>query len=87
MENFLLPALGPGYTLVMDNATFHKSEYTKIIIGNAGCQLRVYLWINPAKIGLAKFKDYKSPLIACNTLRAVIAAVSVRNTLGPKRMG
>jgi len=39
LENFLLPALGPGYTLVMDNAAFHKSEYTKIIIANAGCQL------------------------------------------------
>lgn len=39
LENFLLPALGPGYTLVMDNATFHKSEDTKILIDNAGCQL------------------------------------------------
>jgi isftu1 transposase len=39
LENFLLPALGPGYTLVMDNAAFHKSEYTKILIKNAGCQL------------------------------------------------
>lgn len=37
--NFLLPALGPGYILVMDNAAFHKSELTKTLIINAGCQL------------------------------------------------
>ncbi len=39
LENFLLPALGPGYTLVMDNAAFHKSNDTKILIQKAGCQL------------------------------------------------
>jgi isfu1 transposase len=39
LENFLLPSLGPGYTLIMDNAAFHKSEDTKILITKAGCQL------------------------------------------------
>ena len=39
LENFLLPSLGSGYTLIMDNAAFHKSEDTKILIKNAGCQL------------------------------------------------
>jgi len=39
LENFLLPALGPGYTIVMDNAAFHKSEKTKTLIENAGCKL------------------------------------------------
>ena len=39
LVNFLLPALGPGYTIVMDNAAFHKSELTKILIEDAGCQL------------------------------------------------
>lgn len=39
LENFLLPTLGPGYTLIMDNAAFHKSENTKILIENAGCKL------------------------------------------------
>ncbi len=39
LANFLLPALGPGYTIVMDNAAFHKSELTKIQIEDAGCQL------------------------------------------------
>lgn len=39
LEHFLLPALGSGYILIMDNATFHKSEQTKLLIENAGCQL------------------------------------------------
>ncbi|MCH9755912.1 MAG: transposase [Gammaproteobacteria bacterium] len=32
LENFLLPILGPGYTIIMDNAAFHKSECTKALI-------------------------------------------------------
>lgn len=39
LENFLLPELGSGYTLVMDNATFHRSEQTKALIEKAGCRL------------------------------------------------
>ncbi|MCH9715941.1 MAG: IS630 family transposase [Gammaproteobacteria bacterium] len=39
LENFLLPELGPGYTIIMDNAAFHKSEETKRLIGNAHCHL------------------------------------------------
>ena len=55
LENFLLPALGPGYTLVMDNATFHKSEYTKIIIENAGCQLLFFPPYSPDLNPIEKF--------------------------------
>lgn len=39
LENFLLPALGPGYTIIMDNAAFHKSEQTKLLIESAQCNL------------------------------------------------
>lgn len=39
LENFLLPTLGAGYTIVMDNAAFHKSEQTKILIEQANCEL------------------------------------------------
>ncbi len=39
LENCLLPTLGPGYTIVMDNAAFHKSEKTKILIERARCNL------------------------------------------------
>ena len=37
--NFLIPTLSPGDTVVMDNATFHKSEETNKIITDAGCEL------------------------------------------------
>jgi len=39
LANFLLPTLTPGHILVMDNATFHKSEETRKLINTAGCQL------------------------------------------------
>ncbi|HBJ7671775.1 transposase [Legionella pneumophila serogroup 1] len=39
LEQCLLPALGPGYTIIKDNATFHKSEKTKTLIRNAQCRL------------------------------------------------
>ena len=39
LEMFLLPALGPGYVLVMDNAAFHKSETTRALIEQAQCHL------------------------------------------------
>ncbi len=34
LENFLLPALGEGFTVVIDKATFHKSTKTKSLIEN-----------------------------------------------------
>ncbi len=39
LETFLLPALGPGHIIIMDNAAFHKSEKTKKIIADAQCTL------------------------------------------------
>lgn len=39
IENFLLPELIPGQTVIMDNATFHKSLKTKNLIEQAGCHL------------------------------------------------
>ena len=39
LANFLLPELGKGYVIVMDNATFHKSEKTKELIKNDGSEL------------------------------------------------
>ena len=37
-----IKVLIPGQVVIMDNATFHKSEKTKRLIEEAGCQL-VYL--------------------------------------------
>lgn len=42
IEEVLIKDLKPGQVVIMDNATFHKSERTKKLIEEAGCQL-VYL--------------------------------------------
>jgi isftu1 transposase len=39
LEEFLLPAIGKGMTLIMDNAIFHKSQTTKDIVHKAGCSI------------------------------------------------
>jgi transposase len=42
IEEVLIKVLKLGQVVIMDNATFHKSEQTKKLIQGAGCQL-VYL--------------------------------------------
>ena len=39
VEQFLVPELTSGQIVVMDNATFHKSEETRLLIEKAGCKL------------------------------------------------
>lgn len=39
LESCLLPELPPGYTIVIDNASFHKSQKTIELIESAGCRL------------------------------------------------
>ncbi len=39
LSNFLLPEIGSGKTIIMDNAAFHKSPETAAIINGAGCDL------------------------------------------------
>jgi transposase len=39
VEQFLIPELIPGQIVVLDNATFHKSNRTKELIESAGCTL------------------------------------------------
>jgi transposase len=39
LENMLLPKLGPGYTLILDNAKFHKSISTKKLVNRFQCEL------------------------------------------------
>jgi transposase len=38
-EQFLIKELKPGQVVVMDNATFHKSQKTKELIQSVGCRL------------------------------------------------
>ena len=39
LEEMLLPTLTGGMTIIMDNAIFHKSERTRELIRNAGCEI------------------------------------------------
>lgn len=39
VEQFLIKELEPGQVVVMDNATFHKSQRTKELIESVGCRL------------------------------------------------
>lgn len=39
LERYLIPELKPGQVIVMDNATFHKSQKTKELLGAVGCQV------------------------------------------------
>ena len=42
VEDFLVPELKAGQTVIMDNVSFHKSPKTRELIEKAGCKL-VYL--------------------------------------------
>lgn len=60
LANFLLPEIGHGKTIIMDNAAFHKSQQTESIINDAGCSL-VFLPtyspdLNPIEIFWANLK-------------------------------
>ena len=39
IENLLVPTLRPGQTVILDNASFHKSVKTRKLIENAGCKV------------------------------------------------
>ena len=39
IEKFLIKELEPGQFVIMDNASFHKSQKTKDLIESAGCKL------------------------------------------------
>lgn len=40
VTNCLVPELKPGQTVILDNASFHKSPKTKILVEGAGCYLK-----------------------------------------------
>jgi transposase len=40
LEQALVPELRPGQTVLMDNASFHKSPATKALIESKGCYLK-----------------------------------------------
>lgn len=38
LEHVLVPTLSPGYTIILDNASFHKGGRIKALISSAGCE-------------------------------------------------
>ena len=79
IEDFLVPELKPGQTVILDNATFHKSEKTKKLIENAGCNV-IFLPpyspdLNPIETFWANLKKKIKSLIAkFHTLQQAIDA-------------
>jgi len=73
LEKILLPQLPRGFTLILDNAAFHKSFTTRELIEKAGCQL-LYLPtyspdLNPIEHYWHKIKSALRPLIPdCSSL-------------------
>ena len=60
LKDFLIPELKPGQVVIMDNATFHKSEESRKLIENAGCRI-LFLPayspdLNPIEVFWANFK-------------------------------
>ena len=77
VEHFLVQELHPGQVVVMDNATFHKSQTTKQLIEDAGCQV-IFLPpyspdLNPIEKFWANMKRWvKSKITAfCNIKEAI----------------
>jgi transposase len=60
LKEFLIPELKPGQVVILDNASFHKSEESKRLIEGAGCKI-LFLPayspdLNPIEIFWANFK-------------------------------
>jgi len=60
LKDFLIPALLPGQVVIMDNASFHKSQNSHRLIEQAGCKV-LFLPpyspdLNPIEIFWANFK-------------------------------
>lgn len=58
VEKCLLPELFPGQVVVMDNATFHKSKITRLLIEQAGCKLLFLPPYSPDLNPIEKFWAY-----------------------------
>jgi transposase len=67
LEKVLLPTLPKGTTVIMDNATFHKSIKTKKLIEKFGCHLLFLPTyspdLNPIEHWWHKIKSILRPLI------------------------
>lgn len=64
LEQALVPVLQPGQTVILDNATFHKSVTISTLIAQAGCEL---LYLPPYSPELNEIEHCWFPLK--NTIR------------------
>jgi transposase len=77
LKDFLIPELKPGQVVIMDNATFHKSQDSQQLIKQAGCRI-LFLPpyspdLNPIEIFWANFKKIvRSNLEKLKTLAEAI---------------
>lgn len=55
LEKVLLPELPKDKVLILDNASFHRSEETKYLVNNAGCKL---LFLPPYSPDLNPIEKY-----------------------------
>jgi len=55
MEKMLIPKLKPGQVLILDNASFHRSEKSKTLVEEAGCRL---LFLPPYSPDLNPIEKY-----------------------------
>ncbi|WP_425394234.1 IS630 family transposase [Chroococcidiopsis thermalis] len=55
----LLPHLKPGQTVILDNATFHKSEKIRELIKSAQCEIQ---YLPPLSPGLNEIEHYLFPI-------------------------
>lgn len=79
VEQVLCPELTPGQVVIMDNATFHKSEKTRSLVEAAQCEL-IFLPpyspdLNPIEIFWANLKNkIRANLITMSSLSQAIDA-------------
>jgi transposase len=66
LANFLLPEIGRGKTIILDNAAFHKSQQTESIINDAGCNLIFLPAYSPDFNPIEKFWANLKKTIKCN---------------------
>lgn len=62
IEKVLIPVLNPGQTVVIDNASFHKSKRITQLIENAGCQL---IYLAPYSPDLNPIEHYWHKIKTC----------------------
>ena len=55
LKKVLIPELKPGKVLILDNASFHKSEESKRLIQSAGCRI---LFLPPYSPDLNPIEKY-----------------------------